>query len=44
MLPIKIYKMATVAYVGTIEYRKGWSSPVQGFSHNPKNGVDAVQN
>jgi hypothetical protein len=25
-----------------IEYRKGWSSPVQGFSHNPQTGVDAV--
>jgi hypothetical protein len=42
MRPIKIYKMATVACVGTMEYRKGWSSPVQGFSHNPQTGVDAV--
>jgi hypothetical protein len=30
------------AWVNTIEYRKGLSSPVQGFSHNPQTGVDAV--
>jgi hypothetical protein len=27
---------------GVIEHRKGWSSPVQGFCHNPLRCVDAV--